>query len=142
MPFYNHHKAVCAVISFTFILSISLFFTKFLLSPHPPPSSPLHQTHTHTHTHTHSHSQRCQFKCGSVGGMTYHYVRCEGVCERFSCPKCSRVYESRTGLNYHMASNSCTSTNTPSTTTPNTCKEEVSEIKTVYYFAVLWVLCV
>ena len=25
-------------------------------------------------------SQRCQFKCGSIGGMTYHYTRCSGVC--------------------------------------------------------------
>lgn len=50
-------------------------------------------------------SQRCQFKCGSVGGMQYHYLRCTGQSPHFKCPQCSRRYESRTGLNYHMASN-------------------------------------
>ncbi len=48
--------------------------------------------------------QRCQSKCGSVGGMQYHYERCTGNAPRFKCDQCGRTYESRTGLNYHMAS--------------------------------------
>ncbi len=48
--------------------------------------------------------QRCQSKCGSVGGMQYHYERCTGNAPRFKCDQCDRTYESRTGLNYHMAS--------------------------------------
>ena len=56
--------------------------------------------------------------------MTYHYVRCEGVCERFSCNKCGRTYESRTGLNYHMASNACCSA-----TTSAAAKLEKEEVK-------------
>ena len=48
-------------------------------------------------------SQKCQFKCGSVGGMQYHYLRCTGKSPQFKCDHCPRKYESRTGLNYHIA---------------------------------------
>ena len=48
--------------------------------------------------------QRCQFKCGSVGGMQYHYVRCAGAAPTFKCSFCSRSYMSKTGLNYHQLS--------------------------------------
>ena len=83
-----------------------------------PPSHHTHHTlippshHTHTPSH-HTHhtltppSQRCQFKCGSVGGMTYHFIRCAGNTPMFRCTHCPRSYESRTGLNYHMASSHC-----------------------------------
>ncbi len=36
--------------------------------------------------------------------MQYHYLRCTGKSPHFKCSQCSRQYESRTGLNYHMAS--------------------------------------
>ena len=36
--------------------------------------------------------------------MQYHYERCTGNAPRFKCQQCSREYESRTGLNYHMTS--------------------------------------
>ena len=58
-------------------------------SPSLPPSLPL---------------QQCQFECGTVGGMQYHYLRCTGKSPLFKCSQCSRKYESRTGLKYHIAS--------------------------------------
>lgn len=64
----------------------------------------IHISHTLAHT---TPSQRCQFKCGSVGGMTYHFIRCAGNSPMFRCTHCPRSYESRTGLNYHMASSHC-----------------------------------
>lgn len=36
--------------------------------------------------------------------MQYHYLRCTGKSPSFKCSECSRKYESKTGLNYHMTS--------------------------------------
>lgn len=49
------------------------------------------------------YSQECEFKCTTVNGMKYHYVRCMKTNPpEFNCEVCGKKFQCRTGLVWHL----------------------------------------
>ena len=47
--------------------------------------------------------QECEFKCTTVNGMKYHYVRCMKTNPpEFKCEVCNKKFQCRTGLVWHL----------------------------------------
>ena len=49
------------------------------------------------------HFQECEFKCTTVNGMKYHFVRCmKSNPPEFNCELCEKRFQCRTGLVWHL----------------------------------------
>ena len=47
--------------------------------------------------------QDCDFKCTTVNGMKYHFVRCKKANPpEFNCELCGKKFQCRTGLVWHL----------------------------------------